>query len=130
MYSDIINALTALTLYLLGLFIGMDTLAQALGGTEASFHLGLIAFGVLYSPVSMLIGLGTNLFSRANEYQADRYANQHHDGEKLVSSLKKLSKTTLSNLTPHPSYVFFHYSHPPLLQRIRALRQLKAENEK
>lgn len=113
---------TALTLYLLGLFIGVDTFAQALGGSEASFHLGLIAFGILYSPVSMLIGLGTNLFSRHNEYQADRYAKKHHDSEKLISSLKKLSKTTLSNLTPHPSYVFFHYSHPPLLQRIRALR--------
>ena len=70
----------------------------------------------------MLIGLGTNLFSRRNEYQADRFATQHYDGEKLISSLKKLSKNTLSNLTPHPSYVFFHYSHPPLLQRINAMR--------
>ena len=113
---------TALTLYLLGLFIGVDIIAEALGGTEASFHLGLIAFGVLYSPVSMLIGIGTNLLTRHNEYQADRFAREHHDKEKLISSLKKLSKNTLSNLTPHPSYVFFHYSHPPLLQRIRALR--------
>ncbi|MCK4750442.1 MAG: M48 family metallopeptidase, partial [Bacteroidales bacterium] len=108
---------TALTLYLLGLFIGVDIIAEALGGTEASFHLGLIAFGVLYSPVSMLIGIGTNLLTRHNEYQADRFAREHHDKEKLISSLKKLSKNTLSNLTPHPSYVFFHYSHPPLLQR-------------
>ena len=115
---------TALTLFLLSLFIGVDSFAVALGGTEASFHLGLIAFGILYSPVSMLMGLGTNLFSRANEYQADRYAREHHDGEQLISSLKKLSKNNLSNLTPHPTYVFFHYSHPPLLQRIRALRKI------
>lgn len=115
---------TGLTLYLFSLFVGEDSFAVALGGEEASFHLGLIAFGVLYSPISMLIGIGTSLFSRYNEYQADRFAREHHDGEKLISSLKKLSKTTLSNLTPHPAYVFFHYSHPTLLQRIRVLRNI------
>jgi len=114
---------TGITLYLFSLFVGIDSIAVALGGSEASFHLGLIAFGVLYSPISMLLGLGSSMLSRHNEYQADRYARDHYDGEKLVSSLKKLSKNNLSNLTPHPAYVFFHYSHPPLLQRIRALRE-------
>jgi len=113
---------TALTLYLFSLFVGEDSFAVALGGTEASFHLGLIAFGVLYSPISTLLGIGTNLFSRRNEYQADRYASDHYNSEALISSLKILSKNNLSNLTPHPAYVFFHYSHPTLLQRIRALR--------
>ena len=115
---------TALTLYLFSLFVGQDSFAVALGGTEASFHLGLIAFGILYSPISTLLGIGTNLFSRRNEYQADSFAREHYDGEKLVSSLKVLSKKNLSNLTPHPAYVFFHYSHPPLLQRIRALKNM------
>jgi len=113
---------SAITFYLFSLFVGVDSFAVALGGTEASFHLGLIAFGILYSPISMLIGLSTNLFSRYNEYQADRYAKEHFDSEPMISSLKKLSKNNLSNLTPHPAYVFFHYSHPPVLQRIRALR--------
>jgi len=113
---------SAITFYLFSLFVGVDSFAVALGGTEASFHLGLIAFGILYSPISMLIGLSTNLFSRYNEYQADRYAREHFDSEPMISSLKKLSKNNLSNLTPHPAYVFFHYSHPPVLQRIRALR--------
>lgn len=113
---------TALTLYLFSLFVGEDSFALALGGTEASFHLGLIAFGVLYSPISTLLGIGTNLFSRRNEYQADRYASDHYNSEALISSLKILSKNNLSNLTPHPAYVFFHYSHPTLLQRIRTLR--------
>lgn len=113
---------TALTLYLFSLFVGMDSFAVALGGTEASFHLGLIAFGILYSPISMLLGLGTNLISRRNEYQADRYAREKYNAEDLINGLKVLSKTNLSNLTPHPAYVFFHYSHPPILQRIRALR--------
>jgi STE24 endopeptidase len=114
---------TALTLYLFSLFVGVDSFAVALGGTEASFHLGLIAFGVLYSPISTLLGLGSNLFSRRWEYQADRYAREHYSGEELISSLKILSKNNLNNLTPHPAYVFFHYSHPTLLQRIRALRR-------
>ena len=113
---------TALTLYLFSLFVGVDSFSVALGGTGASFHLGLIAFGVLYSPISTILGIGTGLFSRHNEYQADRYARDHYNSGKLISSLKKLSKTTLSNLTPHPAYVFVHYSHPPLLQRIRALK--------
>lgn len=113
---------TALTLFLFSLFVGMDSFALALGGTEASFHLGLIAFGILYSPISMLLGLGTNLISRRNEYQADRYAMEKYNAEDLINGLKVLSKTNLSNLTPHPAYVFFHYSHPPLLQRIRSLR--------
>jgi len=114
---------TALTLYLFSLFVGEDSFAVALGGSQASFHLGLIAFGVLYSPISTLLGIGTGLFSRRNEYEADRFAKEEYDGENLISSLKKLSKTSLTNLTPHPAYVFVHYSHPPLLQRIRALRR-------
>jgi STE24 endopeptidase len=112
---------TALTLYLFSLFVGMNSFAVALGGTEASFHLGLIAFGILYSPISTLLGLGTNLISRRNEYQADRFARENYNAENLISALKVLSKTNLSNLTPHPAYVFFHYSHPPLIQRIRKL---------
>ena len=113
---------TALTLYLFSLFVGVDSFAQALGGSEASFHLGLIAFGILYSPISTLLGLGTNLISRRNEYQADRFAREKYNADDLINALKVLSKTNLSNLTPHPAYVFFHYSHPPLLQRIRAMR--------
>ncbi len=112
---------TAFTLYLFSLFVGHESFAFALGGEEASFHLGLVAFGILYSPISMLVGLGTHSLSRRHEFQADRFAREEYIADRLVSSLKKLSKNNLSNLTPHPAYVFFHYSHPPLLQRIRAL---------
>jgi STE24 endopeptidase len=114
---------TAIMLYLFSIFVGMDSFAVALGGQEASFQLGLIAFGVLYSPISLLTGLGTNALSRHNEYQADHFAKEKYNAESLVTSLKKLSKNNLSNLTPHPVYVFFHYSHPPLLQRIRSLKE-------
>lgn len=112
---------SAIMFYLFSLFVGADSFAVALGGSEASFHLGLIAFGVLYSPISMLTGLASNALSRRNEFQADRFAKQKYEADSLVSSLKKLSKNNLSNLTPHPVYVFFHYSHPPLLRRIKAL---------
>lgn len=114
---------SAIMFYLFSLFVGEDSFAVALGGTEASFHLGLIAFGVLYSPISILTGLLTNALSRHNEYQADNFAKDKYEAGSLISSLKKLSKNNLSNLTPHPAYVFFHYSHPPLLQRIRSLKK-------
>jgi len=114
---------TAIMFYLFSLFVGVDSFAVALGGTEASFHLGLLAFGVLYSPISMLTGLFSNSLSRRYEFQADKYARETYHAESLISSLKKLSKNNLSNLTPHPIFVFFHYSHPPLLQRIRSLQK-------
>ena len=97
-------------------------MSRALGVEEASFHIGLIAFGILYSPLSEITGLIMNLFSRKFEYQADNYAKSTYNSEPLISSLKKLSKNSLSNLTPHPAYVFMHYSHPTLLQRIKNLR--------
>lgn len=114
---------SALMFYLFSLFVGEDSFAVALGGTDASFHLGLLAFGVLYAPISMLTGLASNALSRHNEFQADDFAREKYDAASLISSLKKLSKNNLSNLTPHPVYVFFHYSHPPLLQRIKALKK-------
>jgi len=115
---------TGIMLYLFSLFVGIPEFSQALGGEGASFHIGLIAFSIVYSPLSMLIGIGTNVFSRKNEYQADAYAAEHYNGENLISALKKLSRNSLSNLTPHPFYVFFHYSHPTLLQRIKALHKV------
>jgi len=115
---------TGLTLYLLSLFVSNPVLSEALGVTEPGFHIGLIAFGILYSPISTFLSLGMNILSRKNEYQADKYAADFELGDYLISGLKKLSANNLSNLTPHPLYVFFHYSHPPLLQRIRALKKL------
>lgn len=112
---------TGLTLYILSLFIDNEVLAHALSVDTPSFHIALIAFGVLYTPISELTGLVMNYISRKFEYQADNYAKQYHNAESLISSLKKLSKNNLSNLTPHKSYVFAHYSHPTLLQRVRNL---------
>lgn len=113
---------TGFTLWLLSLFVGNPLLSQALGVLEPSFHIGLIAFGILYSPISEVTGLFMNYLSRKFEYQADEYAKNTYNAEALISGLKKLSKTSLSNLTPHKAYVFVHYSHPTLLQRYKNLQ--------
>ena len=114
-----------LMLYILSLFIGIPDLSMALGADQGSFHAGVLAFGLLYSPLSLLLGMGMNFISRKNEYAADRYAGENFSPEPLQEALKKLSVNHLSNLTPHPVYVFFHYSHPPLLQRLEALDKIK-----
>ncbi len=103
--------------------------SQALGAETAVFHIGLVAFGMLYSPVSLLTGLMMNLWSRKNEYQADAFASTHFDGTALGNALKKLSINHLSNLTPHPAYVFFHYSHPSLHQRLVAMAQFERADD-
>ncbi len=119
---------TGIVLYIFSLFVGNPVLSGALGVEEPSFHIGLIAFGFLYSPISTLLGLGFNVLSRKNEYQADRFAGEKFKAASLIDALKRLSGKNLSNLTPHPVYVWFHYSHPTLLQRIRALRLVTTDS--
>lgn len=113
---------TGITLFVLSLFVNNPELSAAIGVSQPSFHAALISFGLLYSPISELTGLAMNHLSRKFEYQADDWARSTWNGSDLISSLKKLSKHSLSNLTPHPAYVFMYYSHPPLVQRIRNLR--------
>ncbi|MEZ5082547.1 MAG: M48 family metallopeptidase [Bacteroidales bacterium] len=115
---------TGLLLFILSLFIGNPVLSQALGANEGSFHLGILAFGLLYSPLSLILGLFMNMLSRKNEFEADRYAGENYEPKSLQLALKKLSVNHLSNLRPHPAYVFFYYSHPPLLQRLAALDKI------
>ena len=116
-FSSIIQ--TGLTFFILSLFVGNPELSKALGSDIPSFHLGLITFGFLYSPISTIIDLFMNVISRKNEYAADQYAAENYKGIHLQNALKTLSVSDLSNLTPHPLYVFFNYSHPTLLQRLK-----------
>ncbi len=113
--------LTGLTLYVLSIFITNPLLSNALGVSTHSFHVGLVAFGLLYAPISEITGLVMNWLSRKFEYQADDYAKNTYKAQPLITALKKLNKNSLSNLTPHKAYVFVHYSHPTLLQRMRNL---------
>jgi STE24 endopeptidase len=115
--------LAGFTLYILSLFINSLILSEALGVSIPSFHIGLIAFGILYSPISEITGLLLNYVSRVFEYQADNFAKETFAAKPLITSLKKLSKNSLSNLTPHKAYVFMHYSHPTLLERIENLEK-------
>ncbi|HCO67226.1 MAG TPA: peptidase M48 [Dysgonomonas sp.] len=112
---------TGAMLFILSFFLTSRQLAQALGSDIPSFHLGIIAFSVLFSPISLILGLAMNISSRKNEYEADDYAAQFGLSEALIGGLKKLSVKSLSNLNPDPLNVFIYYSHPTLLQRIENL---------
>ncbi|OHX66064.1 M48 family metallopeptidase [Flammeovirga pacifica] len=126
-----------ITLWLLSLFIDSKELLVAMGADSFSqvgsllksstggylSPLSLIAFSMLYSPISMVTGLIVNAFSRKNEFEADAYAKDTSSSSSLIEALKKLSVDSLSNLTPHDSYVKMHYSHPPLIQRMDAMEE-------
>ncbi|MGB5394999.1 MAG: M48 family metallopeptidase [Lutimonas sp.] len=121
-YNMILSTLiTGLSLFILSLLIDNPILAEAMSVEKPSFHIGLIAFGLLFSPISEITGIAMQYLSRKFEYEADNFAKLHHNANDLISSLKKLSKKSLSNLTPHKAYVFFHYSHPTLFERVQNL---------
>jgi len=124
LYSLLLSILTTgITFYIVSLFLGNIRLAEALGGTLASFHLGIIGFAFLFTPISEVLGLAINHISRKNEYEADGFAVQFGLGDALISALKKISVQSLSNLNPHPLVVFWYYSHPTLLQRIKGIKK-------
>ena len=112
---------TGLTLFLLEYFLSQPNISLALGASKESFYIGIIAFGMIFSPLGLIIGIGMNVLSRKNEFEADAYAKNNYDGESLSVALKKLSVDSLSNLYPHKAYVFVHHSHPPLLERLKQL---------
>ena len=108
--------------YLFEVCMSYNNIAEALGSSQMNFHIGLIAFSFVFSPIGLIIGIFLNILSRKNEFEADDYAKKTYDGNALQLALKKLSVDTLSNLYPHPLYVFVHYSHPPLIQRLSNLK--------
>ncbi|WP_028317166.1 M48 family metallopeptidase [Desulfobulbus elongatus] len=116
--------------FILSRFLENQGLFAAFGMEQVSIYASLVFFGFLYAPISTILAIGFNAFSRRNEYQADRFAAQTGGagpgGEALVGGLKRLSVSNLSNLTPHPLHVLLNYSHPPILARIGALRRLAA----
>jgi STE24 endopeptidase len=110
--------------FLLSLCIGQPALFEAFYMPQPSVYAGLVFFGLLYAPVDFFTGLGWMALSRRNEYDADRFAAETTgNGEALALALQKLSVKHLSNLAPHPFYVFLNYSHPPVAERIDAIRQ-------
>lgn len=114
---------TGVMFALLSLFLQVPALYDAFYMDQMSVYAGLLFFGLLYSPIETGLGIVMQVLSRKHEYEADAFAAKTiEQPEEMVNVLKKLSKDNLSNLTPHPFYVFLNYSHPPVLQRIRAIR--------
>lgn len=112
--------------FLLSLLLDSQGLYQAFYMNEQSIYTGLLFFGLLYTPIELILSVLMQMVSRRNEYQADRFAAETVDEPlSLIDALIKLSTTNLSNLTPHPFYVFLNYSHPPLLQRVQAIQNTK-----
>lgn len=112
----------AITFFVMSLLIFNKDLSVALGGDELGVHLNFIAFGLLFTPISRVTGLLMNILSRKNEYEADAYAISTYQGKHLITALKKLSKNSLSNLTPNRWYEFVNYSHPSLAKRVAAMK--------
>lgn len=116
---------TGLMLFILSFFLNSAGLFAAFRMDSMSVYAAIVFFGFLYSPLSFLISIGTNMLSRRHEYEADAYAvTTYGKPEAMINALKKLSADNLSNLTPHPAKVFLEYSHPPVLERIRAIKAL------
>ena len=108
---------------LLSVFLGHVGMFQAFFVQQPSVYTGLICFGMLYAPLDLVLSIGMQIVSRRHEYEADRFAvDTFEEPAALVQALKKLSVHNLANLTSHPFYVFLHYSHPPMLQRVRAIQ--------
>lgn len=117
---------TGLMLFIFSIFASNPQLSNALGVSEPKLHISLIAFILLYNPISTLLEMLMNAFSRKNEYQADEFCAMNSNPQKLISALKKLASNNLTNLTPHPIYVWVNYSHPTLQQRIIQLEKYKS----
>jgi STE24 endopeptidase len=126
--GTIINILHAgLLFFLLSIFLNSTGLYEAFYMEQQSIYAGMVFFGLLYTPLEMVLSLAMQALSRKNEYEADQFAvSTVQRPQDLIEALKKLHTSALANLTPHPFYVFLHYSHPPLLQRIRAIQRREA----
>ncbi|MBK9358968.1 MAG: M48 family metallopeptidase [Bacteroidales bacterium] len=112
---------TGVILFLFSVVVGNPDIYLALGSSGNSFHLGLIVFMILYSPISSITSVITNYLSRMFEFQADRFAVENADPLAMASSLRLLTSDNLSDLTPHPWHVFLNYTHPPLDQRLERI---------
>lgn len=118
---------TGFMLVLLSIFLHSPGLYSAFYMDQASVYTGLLFFSLLYTPLEMILSIFMKMISRQHEYEADAFASSTFKKEPMITALKNLSKDNLSNLTPHPFYVFLNYSHPTVLQRIQSIRAKNQE---
>ncbi|TYP93420.1 STE24 endopeptidase [Fodinibius salinus] len=116
-------AQTGIMFFLLSVFLNSQGLYDAFYMEQISIYTGLIFFGMLYAPIDMIVSVFMQVLSRKYEFEADEFASTTYQKEPMIEALKKLSKDNLSNLTPHPFYVFLNYSHPPVLERIETIKK-------
>ena len=117
---------TGLMLYIFNIFMYEQGLYDVFSVNEISVYCGLIFFGMLYAPVSLITSIFSTAMSRKNEFEADAYAlEKTKKPEPLISMLKGLAASNLSHLTPHPMMVFLSYTHPPVNKRIEAVKALQ-----
>jgi STE24 endopeptidase len=122
---------TGLILFLLSLFLGSPDLYRAFNMSQQSIYAGLVFFGLLYTPLDLVLSIVMEMLSRKNEYEADAFAVETTGKpDDMIVALKKLSAANLTNLTPHPFYVFLNYSHPPLVHRIQEIQKAKIKTQK
>lgn len=120
---------TFLMFFILSFFINNQNLFAAFKMEHLSVYASLVFFGFLYIPISMFLSVIQNIISRKYEYEADKYSvTTYKHPQEMIEALKKLSVDNLSNLTPHKIKVFLEYSHPPVLDRIKAIKNIKTED--
>ena len=121
---------TGVLFYLLSIFLDSSSLFDAFFMDDMPIYAGLLFFGLLYTPIEVVLSMAMNFISRMHEYEGDRWAAETVDEPQvMVDALKKLSADNLSNLAPHPLFVFLNHSHPPLLQRVRAIERLRVPDQ-
>ncbi|MEA3307735.1 MAG: M48 family metallopeptidase, partial [Elusimicrobiota bacterium] len=128
-FMGISFASLGLMLFILSLFINNPHLFEAFKMEHISVYAGIIFFGFIYSPINFILGIFLNYISRENEKEADKYAIEtYRKPSAMINALKKLTVENLSNLKPHPLKVFLHYSHPPVLERVKFIKELRVQN--
>jgi STE24 endopeptidase len=126
---NLLQTVIMISIYILGLmvFLKQEIFSLAFGFTQISYGFNILIYLVLLSPILMVINLLLSYISRKFEYQADHFAAINYSEEHLISALKVLHRENFSNLTPHPLYVKFYYSHPPLYERIFNIKNNKKD---
>ncbi|KAJ2753017.1 zinc metalloprotease [Coemansia pectinata] len=102
-------------------FIGEEAMYRSFGMDTMPVLIGFTFFQYLYQPLDSLLTFASNVMSRKHEFEADEFSKKLGYGKELASSLIKLQIENKGNMNPDPLYSAYHYSHPPLVERLNAI---------